>query len=183
MNTLIPLCIALSAAPPASSPSDLEVWIDAARSKLEDTPTARVFEQQRAAASASVDAALLQSPWTARSLLTHGQQFPRNGTSFVPRIGMSLPTARSWEATLSGSLQFQNRSRWAVQLEGAAGYFDEPTVDGLQQNDVPFSVDLSVTYDVVGPHGGRAAPRRGRRPRARRAAPHPAGGRPVREPV
>jgi len=140
----------------APGADDLTRWVEQARAKLDDTPTALALERSRDAAEHAIEASKHNSPWTLRSLATHGQQFPRNGTSFVPRLGQSVPTSRSWEATFTGAVEYRSRSRWAVALEGATGYFDNQDVPGAQANDVPFNVDLSVTYDVVGGGAGSA---------------------------
>lgn len=148
MKHLIALALLTPAAP--NSGDELSTWVGRARANLDTSAAARAIEKSREAARHAEVAAREQSPWTMRTTLAHGQQFPRNGTSFVPRLGMSIPTSRSWETVASGTIEYRSRSRWAVQLEGAAGLFDNPEVDGVQQNDMPFNVDLSVTYDVVG---------------------------------
>lgn len=147
MKLLIALALTAPAAPEAAD--ELADWVAQAQSHLGDSAAAQAITQSREAARYSEVAARAQSPWTMRSTLAHGQQFPRNGSSFVPRLGMSVPTSRSWEAVLSGTVEYRSRDRWAVQLEGAAGYFDNSEVAGAQVNDVPFNVDLSVTYDVI----------------------------------
>lgn len=145
------LLIALALTAPAISPGadDLATWVAEAQSHLGDSAAAQAIVQSQAAARYAGVAAQAQSPWTMRSTLAHGQLLPRNGSSFVPRLGMSVPTSRSWEAVLSGTVEYRTRDRWTVQLEGAAGYFDNSQVAGAQVNDVPFNVDLSVTYDVI----------------------------------
>jgi hypothetical protein len=154
MNGIVLMSLALAATP--GEADDLSAWVARARGQLANTPTAQTLEASREAAEHALRAATEQSPWTLRALATHGQQLPRNGTSFIPRLGQSVPTTRSWEATVTGGVEYQSRSRWSVALEGAAGYFDNRDVPGAQANDLPFNVDLSVTYDVVGGGAGSA---------------------------
>lgn len=143
------IALALTAPTLPAEGDDLATWVAEVRNHLDDSAAAQAIAQSREAARYSEVAAQAQSPWTMRTTLSHGQQFPRDGSSFVPRLGMSVPTARSWQTLMVGTLEYRSRDRWTVQLEGAAGYFDNAQVAGAQQNDIPFNVDLSVAYDVV----------------------------------
>lgn len=116
---------------------------------LSSSPTYRSLEQRKAAAEAFIHAAWEQDPWTLRSAVTHGQPFPRVGETFVPRLGMAVPTSRSFDVGVTGAMEYRLRSRLVGSVAGAVGYVDDRERPGHLANDLPFSVDLTVGYDVI----------------------------------
>jgi len=124
--TVCALCFSSTAA----GAQDLDAWINAGTAALPASPTYRALDARRQSSEAFVDAALEQSPWTLRSTVRHDQIFPR--------------TPRAWGLGASTEVEYRRRSGWVGTLAGAVNYVD------IADANLPFSVDLTVGYDVIG---------------------------------
>ena len=130
-------------------PRDLDAWVAAGLARLSDSPTIRALEEARRSGISAMLAAIEESPWTVRSSLSHTQPFPRRGQA--RRSGNSVPfdTVRSYDVQASAELAYQRRSRFTASLAGTTGYLENLESQGAEAADVPFSVDLTIAYDLL----------------------------------
>ncbi len=148
------LLAALLSPPPSEAraegaPLDLSSWVAASLEHLASSPTYQRLQAREASAESFIHASWEQSPWTVRSTATHGQAFPRTGSVFVPQLGSSVPTSRSWELGLTGALEYRRRERLVGTVAGSVGYLDDRERAGVNAGDLPFALDVNLAYDVL----------------------------------
>lgn len=140
---------ALGSPPAHAAGGSFQAWFRSLGPLLEDSPALLAAAKEIEAAEHGIEAAIRQAPFSLDSNLAYTHFVTGIGANFVPGSPIAVSSGSTFDVQATSRLSFGLRERLLAQLEGSVGFLGVMEGESFDARNLPFSLGLSLRYDLV----------------------------------